>query len=338
MQLRLLVVFLLGSLCFVSCKTDKADVKKSSYIPVTEVDNTPLKIPAVNADSIYHFIEKQVSFGPRVPGSEGHKQCKNWIVSKLSSYGASVSTQDFNAVLYSGEELPATNIIAQINPSHERRVLLSAHWDTRRVADFDPDPAKKNDPILGADDGGSGVGVILEIVRLIQANDINMGVDVVLFDAEDQGKSGGGPSAINTWCLGSQYWSRNLMPKNYNPMYGILLDMVGAKNPQFGQDEYSLKYAGDHVKKIWSLGQAMGHSKMFVNQKTNGITDDHVFVNTIAKIPMLDILNQPLGSKTGFQKCWHTHCDDMSSIDKKTIKAVGQVLVAALYKESKGKL
>ena len=315
-----------------SCGSDGATASKP------KTDSTPkgntLKIPAFNADSSFVYIEKQLAFGPRVPGTETHKACKDWLVSKFESFGAEVIEQDFTASIYTGAKAASTNIIAQFNPSMSKRVILAAHWDSRMFGDKDEDPTKRDQPIPGADDGGSGVGVLLEIGRILKENPIAMGIDIILFDAEDQGKSGDGPAEY--WCLGSQYWSKNKHRGNYQAQYGILLDMVGAKNPSFGQDEYSLRYAGPQVKKLWDLAQRMGYSDMFVNQKTTGLIDDHVFVNTIAKIPMLDIINRTNSTESSFQKCWHTHCDDISVIDKRSLRVVGQVVTAAIYKESIG--
>lgn len=299
-------------------------------------DATKLKIPAFSSDSAYQFIATQLDFGPRVPGLDSHTACKDWLVQKFESYGAKVIEQDFTANIYTGDALPATNIVAQFNLKNKKRILLTAHYDTRMFGDQDEDQSMRDKPIPGADDGGSGVGILLEFARLISENPIDMGIDIVLFDAEDQGKSGNGPHEY--WGLGSQHWSRNLHKKNYKPKYGILLDMVGAKNPRFGQEEYSLRYAPEQTKKMWSLAQGMGYGDMFVNDKTGGIIDDHYFVNTISKIPMFDIINQPprTVSPKGFQKCWHTHCDDLSVISKRTLKAVGQIVTAAMYKESIG--
>ena len=321
------------AICLIySCGSDGATASK----PKSENKATPktVKIPAFVADSAFAYIEKQLSFGPRVPGTETHAACKDWLVTKFKSFGAEVIEQDFEASFYTGTKAASTNIIAQFNPKMSKRIILAAHWDTRMFGDKDEDPNMRDKPIPGADDGGSGVGVLLEIGRLLQENPIDMGIDIILFDAEDQGKSGDGPATY--WCLGSQYWSKNKHKSSYQAQYGILLDMVGAKKPTFGQDEYSLQYAGPQVKKLWTLAQRMGYSDMFVNQKTSGLVDDHVFVNTIAKIPMLDIINRSTNTESSFQKCWHTHCDDISVIDKRTLKVVGQVVTAAIYKESIG--
>ena len=318
-----------------SCGTDTTS--KSKPQNVTTPSAPPVKIPAFNADSTFLFIEKQLSFGTRVPGTETHKECKDWLVGKFKSFGAEVIEQDFTANFYTGEAAEATNIIAQFKPKMNKRIILAAHWDTRMFGDKDPDPKMRDKPIPGADDGGSGVAILLEIARLLKENPINMGVDIILFDAEDQGKTGDGGNANNSyWCLGSQYWAKNKHKSNYTAQYGILLDMVGAKNPTFGKDDISRQFAGQQVEKLWTMASRMGYSDMFVNRNTGGIIDDHVYVNTIAKIPMLDIINRSPNTASSFQKCWHTHCDDLSVIDKRTLKVVGQVVTAALYKESTG--
>ena len=327
--LNSLLGFFLLTLLF-SCKDDS---KKAT---TTVVEKKPaVKIPVFNQDSAYAFIEKQLSFGTRVPGSEGHKACKKWMVSKFKSYGADVIEQDFIAQVYTGESLESTNIIAQFNPKHKDRIILSAHWDTRFIGEEDNDKNLKDKPIPGADDGGSGTGVLIEVARQLQANPIDYGIDIILWDAEDQGSRG---SSQPTWCLGSQYWSRNKHTKKYRPKYGINLDMIGAKNPRFGQDVFSRQYAGQALDKVWKLAKNMGYSDMFVNVDTGQLTDDHFYVNTMGGIPMIDIINQPHNSTTGFMHAWHTHDDDISVIDKRSLRVVGQVVTAVIYKESDGSI
>ncbi|MBX2817714.1 MAG: M28 family peptidase, partial [Saprospiraceae bacterium] len=149
----------------------------------------PVSIPSFNKDSAYHYVEKQVEFGPRVVGSEGHKACRAWLVQKLQSWNLEVTEQEFTADLYTGDRPEAANIIAQINPDLKQRIVLAAHWDTRHIADQDKDAVRRGEPILGADDGGSGVAVLLEIARTIQQNPVDLGIDIVLFDAEDHGQN-----------------------------------------------------------------------------------------------------------------------------------------------------
>jgi len=297
-----------------------------------------VKVPAFSRDSAYVYVAGQVAFGPRVPNSEAHQQCKEYLVAKLMEFETEVIEQDFKARAYDGTVLNSTNIIGQINPDHPRRIVLAAHWDSRHISDYDPDEANREKPVMGADDGASGVGVLLEIARVIQNNPIDLGVDIIFFDAEDYGQPGSKPNTEMTWGLGSQHWSNNLHRSNYRPLYGILLDMVGSKGARFAREGFSVKYAPQVVDKIWRLAQSMSYGGYFVNERGGYITDDHYFVNTIAGIPMIDIINRPIGSQTGFVSHWHTQNDDMSNINKRTLQAVGQVVTAALYRESGGML
>ena len=324
---KYITLLFLAGLMF-SCKSDPQTTTTH------KVKKDPVKVPAFDSETAYAHIEKQLSFGTRVPGTPSHQACKEWIVQEMKSLGADVIEQDFVAKIHTGEEWASTNIIAQYNTHIKDRVILSAHWDTRYMADQDEDPNMVNKPIMGADDGGSGVGVLMAIAKVINENPIDLGIDIIFWDAEDQGSNEQGQT--ETWCLGSQYWSRNKHKKNYRAKYGINLDMVGGKNPFFGQDMWSQKYANGTLQKVWSLAQRMGYSDMFVSKNTGVLTDDHLFVNTIAKIPMIDIINQPEGM--GFQKCWHKSCDDLSIIDKRSLRVVGQVVTATIYKESDGTL
>jgi len=286
-----------------------------------------IRVPAFNRDSAYSFIEKQVSFGPRVPGTQAHSNCLAWIIGQFEKSGAVIQQQDFEISFISDERVTATNIVASINPQNKRRILLGAHWDTRYTADQDPNEQKRDLPILGADDGASGVGVLLEIARVLNIHPINLGVDFIFFDAEDQGEAG----SDETWCLGAQYWSSNIVIPSH-PQYGILLDMVGSKGAVFRKEGFSILYARSVVEKVWSLAKSMGYGSYFSDDQLPPITDDHRFVNEIAKIPMINIINRT--REGNFGSYWHTHQDDMSIIDRSTLRAVGQVVLAVLYRES----
>ena len=330
MTIKLLSAFMFGVLMLgSSCNSGEA---KTDPSPTA----ARVSVPPFNSDSAYVYIEKQLSFGYRVPGTEAHRQCGDWLSDKLSSFGFQVKKQSFRARFGGRDDVTSFNIIGQLNPEHPRRILLGAHWDTRDQAEKDNDPNRRNDPIPGADDGASGVGVILEIARTIEQNPIDMGVDIVFFDAEDQGSNSG--SDYTTWGQGAQYWSGNLEPPNYKPLYGILLDMVGAENATFGKEEYSMYFAGPVMTKIWTLAQRMGYSDYFQDFNAGGVTDDHLFVNRIAKIPMIDIINISPSDRTSFVPYHHTHEDSLDKISKRTLRVVGQVVTAVLYKESEGSL
>lgn len=297
-------------------------------------------MPAFSKDSAYAYISTQVAFGPRVPGTEAHKATRQWIVHKMKSYGASVTEQSFKAKTSTIGEVRAANIIASFNPTYARRIVLAAHWDTRYAAD--QDDVRIKEPIDGADDGGSGVGVLIEIARLIQANPIPVGVDMIFFDAEDQGATEGDNES---WCLGAQYWAQNPHTKGYRAEFGILLDMVGAKGAVFQKEDLTGIFPSQkvnrihhHYNKVWLLAQGMNKSIHFLDIKGKPITDDHYFVNLYTEIPMIDIVHRPVGSSKGFGPHWHTHDDNLNVIDKNVLGTVGQVVTAYLYNSSKAPL
>lgn len=302
----------------------------------TKEAKTPTEVtaPKINADSAFAFVVTQIAFGPRNPGSRGHAFCKEWLAQRLGEYADTLILQNFTAKMPSGKTQTGTNIMGMFNPKASERILLAAHWDTRAIAEEDPEPGLRNKPIMGADDGASGVAVLLEVARQLSIAPLNIGVDIVFFDLEDQGISGSGD--IESWCLGSQYWSRNLPVKPYNPRFGILLDMVGSKSPRFTKEAISMNFAPDVMNRVWQIAAGMGYGGFFVQDKTGPITDDHYFVNTLAKIPMINIINRPANSKTGFGDYWHTHADNLDIIEPRSLQIVGNVLMSVLYKVDQG--
>ena len=314
------IFIILGSISFTACRNEGESPSGSTE------KVAPVKVPRFNGDSAMVFLEKQLSFGFRIPGTPEAEACKDWMVEKLESYGANVIEQEFKVSFMDVDEATATNVIAEFNPRNRRRILLCAHWDSRKVADKENDPELMSQPIMGADDGASGVAALIEFARVFSENPKDIGIDIILFDAEDQGI---GPAS--TWALGSQHWSLNLHRKRYNAEFGILLDMVGAKNARFGREGYSVTYAPKYVDKIWKLAQAMGYGDLFQNFNAPQITDDHYWINVQAKIPTVDIINLP-ENRGGFGKYHHTHADDIDNIDPRTLRVVGQVVTAVVYK------
>jgi glutaminyl-peptide cyclotransferase len=310
-----------------ACVNDKTQVVFSSS-PVEEI-----VVPKFDADSAFFYIKKQVEFGPRVPNSAAHQKCHDYLVQKFSEFGAETSTQSDFVRRFDGEIMNMKNIIASFNKDVFKRVLLCAHWDSRFLADNDS--IKVNTPILGANDGGSGVGVLLEIARQIQLNSIPIGVDIVLFDVEDQGEPNGtlNPKA-DSWCLGSQYWSRNPHVLNYFADYGILLDMVGGKNARFTKEGVSRKFASRIVDRVWGTASKLGYSNYFVSESTPPIIDDHLYINNLIHIPTINIVEYDVTTHNRFNKHHHKHSDNLSIIDKKTLKVVGQTVLEVLYNES----
>ena len=329
--------------------------------------------PAFCADSAYAFCEAQCDFGPRTMNSQAHDDCGAWIMEKFKSYGMSVTPQQTLLKGYDGTMLRATNIIASYRPELTDRILICAHWDSRPWADNDPDEANHRKPVLAANDGASGVAVMLELARLLReyggagarghedtsaadtsratsasdsilapphlrtpAPPLPLGVDFICFDAEDWGTPqwDDTPSDGDTWALGAQYWAANPHVDGYTARYGILLDMVGGQGAQFYQEQQSLQYARSIVDKVWRASQVVGFGSFFPSREGVGITDDHLPVNRVAKIPCIDIIPYyPDCPQSSFGPTWHTVNDDMAHIDRNTLQAVGQTLIQVLWSE-----
>ncbi len=334
-KLLTIVSVFAGVLLMNACKEDKP-IAPPQPMP-TEKPAVQVPVPAFSEDSAYVYIKKQVDFGPRVPNTKAHKACAAWLAQTMRGFGLEVIEQPFKATGYTGNTWEGMNIIGQYKPEAKRRIMIAAHWDSRFQADKDTKDQKK--PIDGADDGGSGVGVILEMARVLRANPIDIGVDFVLFDVEDQGlDSNDDKDHSETWCLGSQHWAKNKHKPGYYPYSAILIDMVGSKGATFKKEGFSMQAAPQLTNQIWNLAAAMNYSQYFVPQTMNGVIDDHYFVIKDAKIPMIDIINTQGEGEKLFGSYHHTHADNMSVIDKKTLKAVGQVLTAYVYRTYNGNL
>lgn len=300
----------------------------------TKTEGLSVNVPVFSSDSAYNYIKTQVDFGPRVPNTTEHKKCADYLVQTLKRFGAEVIEQKTDLIAFDGTVLHSTNIIGVFNPESANRVLLCAHWDTRPWSDHDPEPANYNKPVLGANDGASGVGVLLEVARQIGISQPTVGIDIIFFDAEDYGAPQNYQGNSNdSWCLGSQYWSRNPHKKNYNPRFGILLDMVGAPDATFYMEQYSVYYASPIVKKVWEKALKLGFGQYFIQEKCGAITDDHLYVNRITGIPCINIIQYNPNSNKGFGEYWHTINDTMENIDKNTLNAVGTTVLNVVYGE-----
>lgn len=291
--------------------------------------------PAFDVDSAYNFVKAQTDFGPRTLGAPAHDACRDYLLNRLASYCDTAFCQSFTAATYDGKKWPASNIIASINPTAAVRIVLAAHWDSRPFADHDPRPGNRDNAIDGANDGASGVGVLLEVARQLHANPPGIGVDFVLFDAEDYGpKEGDNAPRGEWWGLGSQYWARNPHQPGYNPRYGILLDMVGATDACFYQEQFSIRDAQPVVAKVWAAAYELGYGKTFINKPGGIITDDHYYVNTLSSIRMIDIIHYDVSTGTGFPSVWHTMDDNIQHIDRNTLGVVGRTLLHVINIET----
>lgn len=328
-MLKKIAIISLVIFSITSC--DNKQNSKPAAQPAPQVKQ--VVIPDFNADSAYNYVKKQLDFGPRVPGSIAHKQCAEWFVDFFSGKADTVYVQDFRTRLYDGRGIDGKNIIAAFNPEAKKRILLAAHWDSRPFADHDPDKNNWNTPIDGANDGASGVGVLMEIARILNDNPVNIGVDIILFDLEDYGA----PYFLNLmtnddWALGSQYWAKNPHIYNYRAYFGILLDMVGASNAKFPKEYYSQQFAPALSNDVWKIARELGYDEYFTNELGHPINDDHIYVNAIARIPMIDIIHLENNSESSFYPYWHTVKDNIEQIDPKTLGVVGDVVVNVLYR------
>lgn len=310
------------------------NAKKSS---TEETGIQTMVVPTFNADSAYYYCQQQCDFGPRIMNSKAHDRCREWIADKFRQSGMTVSLQEATLKGYDGTPLKSTNIIASHRPELGNRILLCAHWDSRPWADNDPDEANHRKPVMAANDGASGVAVMLEIARL--ADSLNVGIDFVCFDAEDWGtpqwEENSGDDA-GTWALGAQYWAQQIKQSGMSSKYkyGILFDMVGGQGARFYQEQVSKMYAADVVNSVWAAAETAGYGSYFPKEQGGGITDDHVPVNQVAGIPCIDIIPYyPDCAASSFGPTWHTVNDDMQHIDRNTLQAVGQTVLQQLCGE-----
>ena len=291
--------------------------------------------PQFNADSAYAFTAAQCRFGPRTLNSTAHEACGKWIAEKFRQFGCEVQEQKTDLKGYDGTLLKSTNIIARFNPKAKKRILICAHWDSRPWADNDPDSTNRKKPVMAANDGASGVAVMLETARLLQADGkLTVGVDFVCFDAEDWGVPQWETNYQDngdSWALGAQYYSQNF-PSGVKPEFGILLDMVGGEGAQFYREGMSLQFAPDVVNRVWDAAKSAGFGAYFPDAVGGMVTDDHVPVNQNCGIPTVDIIPYyPDCRQSSFGPTWHTVNDTMDHIDRNTLQAVGQTVIQVLY-------
>lgn len=278
-------------------------------------------VPSFSADSAFAYVKAQVDFGPRNPGSIGHANALAYMTDELRRHsGGQVFVQRFQTEGYN-ETLSLANVIAAFNPSAETRIMLCAHWDSRPRADQDSSPSDADKPILGANDGASGVGVLLELARIFAENPPPIGVDIVFFDGEDYGVE----SDLSKYFLGSRHWSANPPVAGYMPRFAILLDMVGGANPRFPKEGFSMNYAAPVVEQVWGIASELGHSSAFLSETSQPVADDHMILNQNYGLPTINIIHYP------FPEYWHTSDDTMDNIRPETLQAVGDVLLELIY-------
>jgi hypothetical protein len=312
----------LATLSVAGCSGERRPDAAAPQKPKAEI---PVTIPAFNGRDAFGYLVRQTSFGPRNPGSKGHQECLDFMTSTLQGFADDVRLQQFTQAGYDGEVLRLTNVIASFRPESTARILLCAHWDTRPRAEHDPDRSRRNQAILGANDGASGVAVLLEIASLLKKEHPRIGVDLVFFDGEDYGREGD----QENYLLGSRHFAKNL-PSRYFPRFGVLLDMVGDTNLELPREKHSVRYAPDIVDLVWGKARELGISQ-FLDEPGEEILDDHVPLNE-AGIKTIDLIDFNYPDQTN--QYWHTHQDTPEHCSAESLEAVGTVLTHVLYSQN----
>lgn len=306
-------------------------------------DTIPMQpAPEFCADSAMAFVQTQCDFGPRTPMTDAHEQCAAWIMQQFQRYGAAVATQHIEVVGYDSTAYTGTNIMASLNPESTDRILLSAHYDSRFWADNDADAAHHHTPVMAANDGASGIAVMLEMARVMQQMPLSFGVDFGCFDLEDQGTPQWAErdddeqpaDPYGYWCMGSRKWAEQAYG-HYHARYAVNLDMVGGQGARFAMESYSVQIARPVVDMIWHVAAQIGYGEYFPLVEGGAVMDDHVPLYQYAHIAALDIVPHVEGQRSSFGSTWHTVNDTPANIDPAVMKAVGQVLLQVIYNDNK---
>ncbi len=280
-------------------------------------------IPEFSGDMAFQFLEQQCAFGPRNPGSEGYTVCKEYYLQKLQAVADTVFTQTFTYTeTRTGQTYSLTNIIAQFQPKAEKQILLGAHWDTRPWADRDSNPARREEPILGANDGASGVAVLLECAEVFHRYPPPIGVSLVLFDGEDLGKEGNPKS----YAQGSRYFAENLPIAK--PESAIILDMVGDSDLSIPVERNSMQQNPNLVKALWDIAEKQKRPA-FKHWLGRTVYDDHIPLWEVAGIPAIDIIDFDYPNRYG--NYWHTHQDTPDHCSASSLEQVGAVVIEYIY-------
>lgn len=320
----LAAIILAATTGLAGCKSQKqsGDDTATDTIAVTQI--------TFNADSAFASIEKQCSFGARVPNSEAHDRCAAYIVAQFKALGLDVTEQKADLKAWDGKVLKSNNIIAAYRPELTDRIIICTHWESRPWADADPDSTKHHQPVMAANDGASGVAVMLEVARHLGELKPNIGIDFICFDSEDYGApywaESQAPQDGSDWCLGSQYWAAHPHVPGYKARFGILLDMVGGQDARFAYEGISMRYARDIMVKVWDAATRAKADHLFQTIEGGYAQDDHVPMNETAGIPTIDIIPFIEGEHS-FGTTWHTTSDTPQNISKETLRGVGQTLL-----------
>jgi len=322
---RVILIISLFSVLFIGCPSakDTPPVENPKTSPTSEhaIDT----IPTFDGQAAYSLVEKQLNFGPRVPGTKSHVACRDFLLSELRQLTDTAFLQSFKAEIY-GKQIQFSNIIGAYNPKSLQRVMLCAHWDSRPRSDQDPNPADTAKPCPAANDGASGVAVLLEIAHRLREKTPDIGIDIVLFDGEDYGYE----HDLSNYFIGSRHFAGNL--PFAKPLSAVLLDLIGDKEAEFRFEPSSYNSNQAAINKIWDIAARRGYS-YFKAEQGNGVSDDHDMLIQ-AKIPSIDIIDVNLVGQTDKnprRKYWHTTHDTIENISAETLQCVGQCVLEYVY-------
>ena len=316
--MKMTLLYIMLAALMTACGNTSATSTTEATNDSTAATSTTAGKVQFDGNAALNLAQQQCAFGPRVPGTPAHAKCAEWLTTTLKASCDTVMVQTGTVQTAKSGPMGIKNIIGIINPDASQRLLLLAHWDTRPWADNDPDAANHNKPVMGANDGASGVAVLLQLAHQLKQAGTTLGIDIVLVDVEDMGEN----DNEDSWGLGTQFWAEHPHKTGYKPLFGILLDMVGSSDATFTREYYSTQYAGGFVDLVWNC--AAGNH--FINAQGGAVTDDHIFVNR-AGIPCVDIIDLRSDSDTGFCPEWHTIHDTMDAINPATLTEVGQTLL-----------
>lgn len=273
-----------------------------------------------NADSAMSYVRQQLAFGSRAPGSPGWQKTGDWMVARLKATADVVVEQKWTHTLASGKPLPERNILARFKPEATRRVLYVTHWDTRPTADSDPDPANRDKPMPGANDGASGVALLMAVADALKKAPPAMGVDLLFVDGEDYGTFG--PPDVDV-LIGSTYFASHPPSPGYKPEFGVLWDMIGDADLNIPQEMYSVQREPQVVQRVWGAAKDLGYDKYFLpDVRTYPITDDH-YPLLQAGLPVVDVIDLDYDAH-------HTTHDTIDRVSKHSLQVVGDVAMALL--------
>jgi len=272
-----------------------------------------------DGEAALRYVQEQVAFGPRIPNTDGHRRTGDWIQAHLARTADSVEVQAFAHVTADGDTLHLRNFIGRFRPDVRERVLLLAHWDSRPHADQSRNLAEQELPVPGANDGASGVAVLLGVADVLAATPPSVGVDLLFVDGEDYGTftmpdGGLGPDVL----LGSRHYAATLADADV-PLYAVLFDMIGDADLQIYQEGNSVSRAPEVVDRVWNAARDLGYGDVFQPTARYTLTDDHV--------PLLDRGVRAIDVVDFDYPPWHTVTDTPDKVSARSLKIVGDVAV-----------